>query len=53
MDKGEIKVKPEKESMKPVRFLVNDDFLTATQWTIAVDYHSDKAAGRFGKEEKS
>lgn len=39
--------------MKPIRFLVNDEFLTAANWSVAVDTHSKNNAGRFGKEDRS
>jgi len=54
MDKGDTKKpRPEDLGIKPIRFLVNDEFLTAANWSVAVDTHSANAAGRFGRDDKS
>jgi len=56
LDKGDTqgqKPRPEDLGIKPIRFLVNDEFLTATNWNVAVDTHSQNSAGRYGREDRS
>jgi len=52
-DAGNQKPRPEDLGIKPIRFLVNDEFLTCTGWNVAVDTHSQNSAGRYGKDDRS
>jgi len=40
LNKGDTKPRAEDLGIKPIRFLVSDEFLNAANWTIAVDTHS-------------